>query len=198
MSRSRNFKVGAMAASLLALAIGFQWPLTAWAVERPPQVGEMAPDFELRSVQGKKVGLSATLKDGPVVLVVLRGFPGYQCPLCNRQVAELIQAKDRFQAAGAKVLLVYPGPSQGLAAKAREFIGEKAVPKNFTLLLDPDYEFTTAYGLRWEAPMETAYPSTFVLDKSGKTIYSKVSMEHGGRARTSDVLDALKPVAASK
>ena len=45
----------------------------------------------------------------PVVLVVLRDFPGHQCPLCNRQVAEFTSHASEF--VGASVLMVYPGPA---------------------------------------------------------------------------------------
>ena len=38
---------------------------------------------------------------------------------------------------------------------------------------------------------ETAYPSTFVIDRKGKVRYSLVSKNHGGRASAADVLTAL-------
>ena len=45
---------------------------------RPPAVGEKARDFELDSLDGQKIKLSALAQRSPVVVVVLRGFPGYQ------------------------------------------------------------------------------------------------------------------------
>ncbi len=62
---------------------------------------------------------------------------------------------------------------------------------HFILLLDPDYTFTKAYNLRWDAKNETAYPSTFVVDKKMKVTFAKVSKEHGDRAKTADVLKSL-------
>jgi peroxiredoxin len=73
---------------------------------------------------------------GPVVLVVLRGYPGYQCPYCNRQVQEFIQKSQGFSDAGAHVMLVYPGPPQDLGARANEFLVGKKLPNNFDLMLD--------------------------------------------------------------
>jgi len=105
-----------------------------------------------------------------VVLVVLRGYPGYQCPFCNRQVQDFIQKSQGFADAGARVVLVYPGPAQDLGAKANEFLSDKKLPGNIELLLDPGYDFTNMYGLRWDAPHETAYPSTFLIDSRG--VYS--------------------------
>jgi peroxiredoxin len=52
----------------------------------PPMVGERPPDFKLSTPEGKVVQLSEVMAKGPVVLVVLRGYHGYQCPYCNRQV----------------------------------------------------------------------------------------------------------------
>ncbi len=55
----------------------------------PPQVGDKAGDFMLTTLDRKPVQLSKQLAHGPVVLVVLRGWPGYQCPICTRQVGQL-------------------------------------------------------------------------------------------------------------
>src|SRR5260370_25652161 len=136
-------------------------PLAAGAA---PTVGEKAPDFVLATPEGKSVRLSEAILKGPVVLVVLRGYPGYQCPYCNRHVQDFIQRWQGFADAGARVVMVYPGPPQDLGVKAGEFLADKKFPDNFDLLLDPGYEFPTLYGLRLDAPHETAYPSTFLIN----------------------------------
>lgn len=167
-------------------------PLASAASKAIPKVGDTAADFELAGLDGTKTRLSTLAQTGPVVLVVLRGYPGYQCPVCSAQVAGLSGQADAFRSAGANVVLVYPGPADALQAKANEFVKGKALPEGFRLLLDPDYTFTTAYGLRWDAKNETAYPSTFVLDRDRTIRYAKVSKSHGGRAGASEVLSALK------
>ncbi len=163
-------------------------PLAAGAA---PTVGEKAPDFVLATPEGKSVRLSEAILKGPVVLVVLRGYPGYQCPYCNRQVQDFIQRSQGFADAGARVVMVYPGPPQDLGVKAGEFLADKKFPDNFDLLLDPGYEFTNLYGLRWDAPHETAYPSTFLIDRQGFIFFSKIVKEHGGRSTAAEILDAL-------
>ena len=55
-----------------------------------PKVGDEAKDFELVALGGEKVKLSTLTAKGPVVLVVLRGYPGYQCPLCTRQFGQIV------------------------------------------------------------------------------------------------------------
>jgi peroxiredoxin len=175
---------------LLVLAAAL--PLVAAA---PPFVGEKAPDFVLSTPEGKSVRLSQLVSKGPVVLVVLRGYPGYQCPYCNRQVQDFIQKSQGFADAGAHVVLVYPGPPQDLGARANEFLADKKLPTNFDLLVDPGYTFTNLYGLRWNAAQETAYPSTFLIDRQGVVFFSKIVKEHGGRTTAAEILDAMpKPV----
>jgi peroxiredoxin len=177
--------------SLLSVAmIAFLFLNTTVRAE-PPKVGDKAADFELKSLDGKAVALSSLLKDGPVVLVVLRGWPGYQCPICTRQVGALMAKSKAFADANAQVVLVYPGPSDNLQAHADEFISGKNLPENFHFVIDPDYTFTNKYDLRWDAPKETAYPSTFVIGKGGAIRYAKISHSHGDRAETGEVVKAL-------
>ncbi len=80
------------------------------AADAFPRVGEMAKDFQLSSVLGKPTRLSDKLAAGPVVLVVLRGYPGYQCPACRKQVQELIQSARKLESARAQVILCLSGP----------------------------------------------------------------------------------------
>jgi len=125
------------------------------------------------------------------VLVVLRGYPGYQCPFCNRQVQDYLSRSADFARLGARVLLVYPGPGDMLNQRASEFLAGRMLPANFSLLLDPDYQFTNLYGLRWEAPKETAYPSTFLIDAKGSVFFAKVAKAHGGRTTAAEMLEEL-------
>jgi peroxiredoxin len=126
-----------------------------------------------------------------VVLVVLRGYTGYQCPLCSRQFGEFLGKADDFKAAGAQVVFIYPGPADKLTQYAGDFFKGKDYPLHFTVLLDPDYAFTNAYGLRWDAKNETAYPTTLVLDAKRTVTFAKISKTHAGRSTAADVLAAL-------
>ena len=157
----------------------------------PPAVGQKAPDFALQTPGGQRVELSKVLADAPVVLVVLRGWPGYQCPICTRQVGEFVGRAADLEKAGARVVLVYPGPADKLKEHAEEFASGKGMPAGFHFLIDPDYTFTNKYGLRWEKKAETAYPSTFVIDRDGTVRFAKVSKGHGDRASVEEVLKAL-------
>jgi peroxiredoxin Q/BCP len=156
-----------------------------------PAVGEKARDFALASLEGNTVRLSEEIGRSPVVLVVLRGWPGYDCPFCTRQFADYLGHAVELEKEGARVLFVYPGPADGLKEHAEAFLSSRELPRHFTVVLDPEFTFTNAYALRWEARGETAYPSTFVIDKAGTVRFANISKEHGGRVPVADVLKAL-------
>ncbi len=181
----------ALSTLVLLASFGLTGDASARAA-RPPRVGGRAADFTLADLVGEKVRLSRVARTGPVVLVVLRGYPGYQCPYCTRQVGELIGQSEAFAAAGATVLLVYPGPAEGLTPRAAEFAPGSEFPRHFRLLVDPGYAFTNAYGLRWEAESETAYPATFIIDSGRIVRFARVSRTHGERTPVTDVLAALR------
>ncbi len=155
------------------------------------KVGDKALNFSLKTIQGDKVKLSDLYHEKPLVLIVLRGWPGYQCPICTRQVGSMVAEADNFAKHNANVLMVYPGPSEELQEHAREFSEDFEFPENFYFTLDPDYSMVNKYGLRWDAPKETAYPSTFVIDKKGKVIFAKVSHSHGDRSTSEEIFEAL-------
>jgi peroxiredoxin len=158
-----------------------------------PAVGQKAPGFSLSTPTGQTFTLDSFSRGGPVALIVLRGYPGYQCPYCVRQVRDFVENAGKFATAGTHVVLVYPGPPADLDQRAKEFLAAQSpLPANVTLLIDPDYTFTNQYGLRWDAPRETAYPSTFLIDRKGVIFYRKVSQGHGDRSTAADVLVELQ------
>lgn len=166
-------------------------PKMAEPMMATPKVGAKAADFSLQSLDGSTVRLSEAVARGPVVLVVLRGWPGYQCPFCTRQFGDYMANAASFAKSGAQVLFVYPGPADGLKEHAEAFTAGKPLPAAFRILLDPDYSFTQSYGLRWDAAKETAYPSTFVLDREGMVTFAHTSHEHADRVSAAAALKAV-------
>ena len=161
-------------------------------IAQTPAIGAKAPDFTLSTPTGKSIQMSKEIQGHGLVLVVLRGFPGYQCPFCVKQVHDFIDHASDFAAKNTRVLLVYPGPPGELDDHAKDFLAKQAeLPANIVLVTDPDYKVTNLYGLRWDMPHETAYPSTFVLDKKGMISFEKISHSHGDRLSAQDALDNL-------
>ena len=188
----RNVRVRLTPASRSFFAVSCALVLGASAFGQTPAVGAKAPDFTLSTPTGKTVALSTEQSGHDLVLVILRGFPGYQCPYCVKQVHDFVDHSSDFKAKNTRVLLVYPGPPADLDEHAKKFLEKQAdLPSNIVLVTDPDYKVTNLYGLRWDAPHETAYPSTFVLDKKGTVVFEKISHGHGDRLSAQDALDHL-------
>jgi peroxiredoxin len=163
------------------------------SAQTPPATGSKAPNFTLATPTGHSISLADMRAKGTVVLVLLRGYPGYQCPYCVKQVHDFVEHSADFAGKKANVLFVYPGPPAALDQHAKEFLTKQAnLPANINLVIDPDYKMTNLYGLRWDAPQETAYASTFILDKAGTILFEKISHSHGDRTSAEDVLARLK------
>ena len=89
------------------------------------------------------------------------------------------------------MVLIYPGAAETVQQYASDFITGKNLPDNFHFVTDPDLKVVNLYGLRWDAPRETAYPSTIVVDRQGVVRFVKVSHSHGDRSAAPDVLQVL-------
>jgi len=195
---TNGFRIFSLSAVLLFCAL-YMFPISARAAT--PDVGEKAPDFTLSTPSGTPVHFKTLFGNGEVVLVILRGYPGYQCPYCQRQFHDFVQNGSKFADANAQLLLVYPGPPAELAQRAKEFTTDQHLPSNIHLVIDPNYVVTNLYGLRWDAPKETAYPSTFLLDPKDVIVFRKISRSHGDRTTAADILSEIaksKKVRTSK
>ena len=158
-----------------------------------PKVGERAINFELPVVGEKRfLTLTDEYKEGPVVVIVLRGYPGYQCPLCNRQVSSLVNRARVLGNEAHRVILVYPGESSGLDRRAEQFMGSRNLPDPLVVVRDDGMSMVEDWGLRWDAINETAYPATFVVDQNGRIAWKKVSDSHAGRSTTEEILKELR------
>lgn len=106
--------------------------------------GDRAPDFALRTAEGRAVSLSGRLSDGPVAISFFRGE---WCPFCRAEIDALLAAAPALARRGASLLLVSPeAPSRGLAA-AVAALGDRAA-----LLRDPALGVALLYGLTYAVP----------------------------------------------
>lgn len=174
-------------AQVMVAALGLV--LGAQVLAETPAISAKAPEFTLSTPAGKPVSLADETAKGELVLVVLRGYPGYQCPYCVKQVHDFAEHSSEFAAKKVNVLFIYPGPPAELDQRAKEFLEKQSeMPANMHLVVDPDYKVTNLYGLRWDAPHETAYPSTFILSADRTVIFEKVSHGHGDRTTADEIL----------
>ena len=157
------------------------------------EIGQRAPDFELPLVgENRFLNLQDEYRKGPVVVIVLRGYPGYQCPLCKNQFNAVVNRAKALEAETGLVALVYPGKTEQLAKQAERFLSSRRLPDPITLVRDDNLQMVNDWGLRWNTRGQTAYPATFVIDKNGRIAWKKVSTSYAGRSTVEEILRELR------
>ena len=106
--------------------------------ENAPRPGDPMPPFMLPDEQGKLVTLNALIATGPVAVMFFRG---HWCPYCRLNVRAVIQAMDRINAIGARVVAIMPE----LQAYAEKFKAESSAP--FPVLTDLDNGYALSLNL---------------------------------------------------
>src|SRR5713226_7310272 len=118
--------------------------------------GNMAPEFSLKSLDGKEYSLNKLLERGPVVAAFFK----ISCPVCQFTFPFLERLYKRYGGDGVTFL----GISQDDVRDTRDFAKEYGV--TFPLLLDEDgYPVSNAYGL-------TNVPTIFLIDTDGTVMVS--------------------------
>jgi len=162
------------------------------SVAGTPGVGQRAPEFTLSTLNGNPLSLGSLTSQGRVVVIFLRGYPGYQCPFSQQQFLNYQETAAQFAALGAQVVFIYPGAGgKSLADSAAQMVGDQPLPANVHVVLDPDYVFSTKYGLRWEAPNQTVYPSTFLVAQSGMVMFAHTGRTSSDLTPPADALAVL-------
>jgi len=114
-------------------------------------VGQTAPDFSLKSIDGTKYSLPELLTRGPVFV----SFFKVSCPVCQFTFPFLERLYKRY---GSKDV-TFLGISQDNPRATKEFGDEYGV--TFPMVLDAEgYPASNAYGL-------TNVPTSFLIDSDG-------------------------------
>ena len=145
------------------------------------QVGDAAPDFELKDAAGKSWSLAA--QQGKTVVLLF--YPGDNTPVCTRQLCSVRDNWSDYQATGAEVV----GISTDSAASHGEFAQKHELP--LRLLADDEREATQKYDVKSWLPNRSAR-AVFVIDKQGVIRYRKVQSLSILRPKEDDVLAAIK------
>ena len=115
------------------------------------QTGNLAPDFQLDSLDGQPVSLS-DFRGNPVLL----NFWASWCGPCKSEMPYIQRIHEEWSGKGLVILAVDIGES---SATVSEFVEKYAL--SFMVLLDIDQEVALKYNVR-------NIPTTFFIDKSGK------------------------------
>jgi thioredoxin-dependent peroxiredoxin len=153
-----------------------------------PSVGDIAPDFETQTDQGKTVKLS----DYRGKKVVLYFYPKADTPGCTKQACLFRDNYGEFEKRGVVVV----GASFDTVEEQAAFKQKFNLP--FTLLADPEHKIAELYGT-WgthtterngvETTWEGLRRSTLIIDEKGAVIWSKLGVDAANN--TQEVLDAL-------
>lgn len=113
--------------------------------------GKKAPDFSLKSLDGREHSLKSALEKGPVVAAFFK----VSCPVCQFTFPFLERLYQRYGKEGVTFL----GISQNDAGDSKKFAQQYGV--TFPTLLDAKgYPASNAYGL-------TNVPTIFLIDTDG-------------------------------
>lgn len=162
-------------------------------VESNADVPDGLDDLVFLDTSGEQIALKDYLGKKSVVIVFTKGFAGWLCPFCKTQTSRLVANYDKFEQAGAEVLVVYPGTRDHLdefieAARTSDKKQVDAVP--FPILLDEDFAATDFFNIR----ASLAQPSTFIIDESGSVRLAYVSTDGtADRPSIQAMLDVLEP-----
>jgi peroxiredoxin len=155
----------------LALALALIMLMLALPVSAAVKVGDKAPDFQLRSVDGRGSVKLSTYLDKPTLLV----FWASWCPHCRTELPILQRVYNNLHPRGMEAV----GISLDHGIKdAQQFVSQKSI--TFPMAYggtDEGLKIAESYGV-------SGIPIAFVIDKSGvvKTIFKGDAGERAIRA----------------
>jgi peroxiredoxin len=147
-------------------AMGILRRLTRWMGKQEQMTnivtGNIAPNFSLKSLDGKEYSLNKLMERGPVVAAFFK----VSCPVCQFTFPFLERLYKRYGGDGVTFL----GISQDDARATKTFAKEYGL--TFPMLIDDEsgYLVSNAYGL-------TNVPTTFLIDTEGKVKISGMGFD---------------------
>jgi len=142
--------------AVIFVALGFTFLTHYLSDHSPVKVGEPAPDFILKNLEGEEVRLSDYRGKG-----VFINFWASWCPPCKQEMPDMEKNYRLFKEQGIEILAINLEESQlAISSFASRY------DLSFTILLDTDKSVTNRYGV---GPI----PSSFFVDKDG-IVVSKV------------------------
>jgi peroxiredoxin len=134
--------------------------------------GNSAPNFSLKSFDGKEFSLAGSLKKGPVVLAFFK----VSCPVCKFTFPFLERLCQRYKSDNVTLL----GVSQDNVSASRDFAQDFGV--TFPVLIDDaSYTVSNAYGL-------SMVPTVFLVEPDGTV---KISSMGFVKADLESIADSL-------
>ena len=137
------------------------------------------PSVTVENVKGETVSTKSLLEDGKPMIV---SFWSTTCKPCIMELDAIYDAlPDWLEEADFKVVAVATDDSRMLA-KAKSFAAGRGWSEDFVLLFDKNKDFMRAMNV-------SVVPHVFVMDGSGKIVYSHTSYSPGSEL---ELLEAIK------
>jgi len=125
----------------------------------------MAPNFQIKDLDGKRVALSDLLGQGPVLI----SFWATWCKPCLKELPHLQELYEQHKERGLKVVAISEDAPRSLS-KVNSFV--KGHRYTFLVLLDDNYSTQRKFNFR-------ALPFTVLLDKEGRMVYKRMGYRPG-------------------
>jgi peroxiredoxin len=168
-------------------------------------VGDKAPSFILKDVDGKEVSSEKLLEQQELVIIFYRGE---WCPVCTKYLSNLNDSLAYITAKGAKVLAIGPETLEN-TVKTKEKTGA-----GFTILSDSDQKVAVAYEVLFDVTDKYAkkiktflrtdiaennnsdkaqlpVPATFIIGKDGVIKFKQFDYNYKNRASIKAIIDNL-------
>jgi peroxiredoxin (alkyl hydroperoxide reductase subunit C) len=159
--------------------------------QRPPRIGEPAPDFSARSTRGL-VRLSS-LRGRWVLLFC---HPADFTPVCTTEFVALARLQPEFEALGCTLLGLSVDSLYAHIAWARAIEQRFGVAIDFPLIEDPNMAIGRAYGMIDDTSIDArAMRSVFFIDPAG-TIRATLTYPHDVGRSADELLRLLQALQA--
>lgn len=183
---------------------------TAESVE-PVAVGEAAPRFVVREVDGTPVHFEPADLDRPVILITFRG--GW-CPYCNLHLSELRHVIPEIARMGVDVLFLSGDRPALLYASLDEATRSEIDGQGYRILSDADVSAAMALGIAFRASDATIarrrekgqdiagssmdrhsvlpVPAVFAIDTDGIVTFAYANADYSVRLPADELLDVAR------
>jgi len=120
------------------------------------KIGDKAPDFTLKSTEGKEINLSG-IQDNKGAIVI---FTCNHCPFSVAYEDRIIALHNKFKSLGYPVIAINPNDSKRVPEESFKHMKKRAKEKSFPFvyLQDESQEIAKAYGA-------TRTPHVFIVQK---------------------------------
>jgi len=147
------------------------------------KVGEPAPNFNLKSSEGKTVSLQDYRGKKHVVLIF---YPGDQTPGCTKQLCSARDDTKAYEQAGAVVFGVNQGSEESHVRFVEKHKLTTPLLVDTNLLISKEYDAVMGFG-----PLKLINRTVVVIDPAGKIVFYKRGMPN-----TSEIIASFSNTAS--